>query len=207
MIALAVDKSISIEVDANFEPTAAVGIVLSKSGLTEHPAASFKRDQHGVRVELLLPENVLAEDATVTAMVSGAAGERAYGEMQPLMLFSSADSLPSCSDKLPKESLDAGSLEQLIDLRTRRRDIAKKQIAEVLSSDGLADKLANVEQLFGLKSSQPISAELPPLELLERLARINAAVESYRIGRQKVAAATPATEPASAVAPASTPQQ
>lgn len=183
----AADKPITIQVDALFEPTAAVGIVLTKSGISERAAISFKRNDHGVQVELLVPEADLVEDSTITAMVSGAAGERAYGEMRPLLAYSPPESLPTCADKLPKESLDTGSLEQLIDLRTRRRDIAKKQINEVLSNGGLSQKLANVEQLFGFKYSRPFSSELEPLELLERLARINSAVESYRLGRQKTA--------------------
>jgi len=187
--AQAADRSFSIQVDAIFEPTSAVAIILGKNGVSEHPAASFKRNKNGVLVELTVPESEITDETTVTAMVSGANGERAYGEMRPLLTYSPPEALPTCPDKAAKESLDAGSLEQLIDLRTRRRDIAKKQISEVLSSDGLADKLANVEQLFGLNlSGQPFSADLEPLQLLERLTRINAAVESYRLGRQKTAA-------------------
>ena len=199
--ARAADKPIKIQVDAMFEPTAAVGIVLTKNGISERPASSFKRKDRGIEVTLNVAESELTEDATITAMVSGAAGERAYGEMLPLISYTPAESLVTCPDKPAKESLDAGSLEQLIDLRTRRRDIAKKQLAEVLSSDGLIDKLSNVEQLFGLSAPRPFSAELDPLELLERLSRINAAVESYRIGRQKLVATQTTASPTEASAP------
>ena len=193
---LAADKPVIIQVDAMFEPTAAVGIILTKSGISERPANSFKRTAHGVQVELSVAESELVDDSTITAMVSGASGERAYGEMRPLVAYSPPENIATCPDKPARESLDAGSLEQLIDLRGRRRDIAKQQIAAVLGSEGLADKLANVEQLFGLNSARPLSADLDPLELLERLARINAAVESYRIGRQKPLSAQVTPNPA-----------
>jgi hypothetical protein len=93
---------------------------------------------------------------------------------------------PSAVVKLDQQ----GPLQQLVDVRSERAEIARLKISRMLDEEFLS-KLRRFEDAFGLDKKEEISANLPPEVLVDRLSRITHAVKKYRMFK-KAPTPTPA---------------
>jgi len=95
--------------------------------------------------------------------------------------------LPLCqpSSQLVSQSQSRrAAFESLIDVRIKRRENARQRISQLLDIDTL-DRLSRLEQTFGFRYSEPLSADLPPLELNHRIDQILHSLRQFRYYRDQ----------------------
>jgi hypothetical protein len=206
----AADETVSVEVDAPFEPVSAVGLIINGTTTTQKIEATFKRGR-GERLTVSFPvrEAETKEGAMATALVIAEDGVMAFGEMKPIGTPDQravASDIPDCPpEKLVTTGLEGqlGLLESLLEVRTARRANSQQRLREILTPE-LVAKLAKLEKGFGLARPSALSANLPPLEVHERSVRISAALKGFREAKRRAeqaseantAAAPSAAEPA-----------
>jgi len=204
--ALASADSISIEVDAPFEPVSAVGLIVTETATIQRTEATFSRGKDD-RIVVSFPfrDSEAKNGATATALIIAEDGTMAFGEMKP---FESPEQrmvpseLPDCpAEKIKTVGLESqlGLLQKLLDVRTARRASMQDQIKEILTPE-FRSKLAKLEKGFGLSRSSPLSLDLPPLELSDRLNRIIAALNDFRGAKKRAEEAESAQAEAAAQA-------
>lgn len=79
-----------------------------------------------------------------------------------------------------------GLLESLVQVRSQRQEIAQKKLEQMMSPEQL-EKLRRLEEGFGLRYAEPLSASLSPFELVDRLSRLHFALQSFRHNQRAVA--------------------
>lgn len=183
--------SISVSVDAPFEPVSAVGIIVNETTTIQKTEATFTRGRDDqVVVTFPYRDSEIGSGAAVTAMIIAEDGTMAFGEMRPLESQEhrvATGELPDCpAEKIATAGLESqmGLLQKLLDVRTARRANVQQQLKEILDPE-FRTKLAKLEKGFGLSRSTSISATLSPLELHERLTRIIAALNDYRGAKKR----------------------
>lgn len=185
-------ESISVEVEAPFEPISAVGLIITETTTIQRTEATFSRGKdHRIVVSFPFRESETKNGAAATALVIGEDGTMVFGEMKPIESPEQrmvASDLPDCSpEKINSAGLESqlGLLQKLLDVRTARRATIQQQVQGILTPE-FRTKLAKLETGFGLTRSSALSPELAPLELNDRLNRIIAALNDYRGAKRRV---------------------
>jgi len=187
--------SIEIDVNTAIHPTKALGLVLTEHGTEQRadPAISWKRaNSDTVVVTVPLGRADRAAGTIISALVMDDSGAVAFGNNKPAdlpELSSSIYSLPNCPGPKVSPSLESqGSLLQsLLEVRTARRAKLQTQLNASLQGDLLA-RLTKLERGFGMIHAEPLSGNLPPRELEDRLARLVQAITNYRARRSSASA-------------------
>ena len=204
-------NTIMIAVEAPFEPTSAVGLIINETATIQKTDATFSRGKHNeIIVAFPFREAEAKGGAMATAMVIAEDGMMAFGEMKPIESAEQrmvASELPDCPpEKMKTVGLESqmGLLQKLLDVRAARRANVQTQIKDLLTPE-FRSQLEKLEKGFGYVNARPLSENLPPLELNERLSRITAALLDYRGAKKRAeaaqsAAAQAATEKAAAEA-------
>ena len=184
-------KSIQINVDTELEPAAAQGLFVSASGPIQLPVGEVQRvADNKLVVPVYYKESEIPKDSLATAIIISEQGELAFGNLRPVFSPDPRDSfwlIPQCAPEKINEAALAGQtslLESLIEVRTERRRVALLALAAALNGDFLA-RLQKLEVSFGLENDPPLSAELSPVVLLDRLTRILKAIETYEVTNGK----------------------
>ena len=182
------DLVVQVNVATSFEPKEAVGLILSSSGVAERPSINLQKVKDGLLlVSFTYSKTDVKKDSFATAMVISANGDIAFGDVKALYGSSPKTSfyaIPQCPPDQNKVSIDRskfGALETLVHYRTERRETYKKEIQEILSGPFL-EKLKKLENGFGLTRGRPLSADLDPFELIDRLSRLKATVKGLTNG-------------------------
>ncbi len=178
---------VKVRVEAKPEPTKAVGILLSTTGVKEiSDTAIQKVGERLYDITFRVDRAGLTEDTVATAMATSADGVVTFANVTPALLSDShaiTGSVPECPGEDPTSIAvlnQLGPLRQLVDVRTERSKFAREKIRRFLDESMLA-KLSRYEKHFGLnQSGEPLSADLPAEILLDRLSRINFALAEFK---------------------------
>jgi len=189
---------VNVQVEAKPEPKKAVGMVLSAGETIEIPNATITKSGEKLYTISFSVDRALVRDDTVaTAMAFDEKGHASFANVTPGLASGAHNAIariPDCPGEDPSMVMQLeqhGPLQQLVDVRTERADLARLKLTRLLDDTFLA-KLARFEQAFGLEKLEPIDATLPADVLVDRLSRITHAVKKYRIFKKK---ATPTPAP------------
>jgi hypothetical protein len=193
--ALAIDSSqgipVKVRLEAKPEPTKAVGIVFSSGSSRQFTATTISKIGDKLyEITFAVPRSSLADDSVATAIGFDQTGAVSFANVVPASPSESQEllsSIPECPGEDGSQvaaMTSPGTLQQLIDVRLERMNIARFKIARLMDQDFLA-KLQKFEEAFGLKYSTSLSPELPAAELIDRLSRISHAVKKYQLYKPK----------------------
>jgi len=191
--ALAGDKKalgpllIKVRVESKPAPTKAVGILLSTSGLKQIEETTITKIEDKLfDVSFSVDQKVLSDDTVATAMTTTENGTVSFANVTPAILSESRSliaGIPECPGDDPSAiaaSSQIGSLEKLLSIREQRAKFARLKLSRMLDETTL-QKLGRFEELFGLNNSlEPLTADLPASELLDRISRLNFAVQEFK---------------------------
>jgi hypothetical protein len=116
-------------------------------------------------------------------------GDTAFGNVKTLPTAGTtkqASDIPACPQEEANPALnsDMTLIEKLVEIRARQRANRFEKLSALLKGDFL-EKLRKFENGFGLVSEPKLSADLNPYDLVDRLARLNAALQTYSAHKQK----------------------
>lgn len=193
-------RTIQVDVPSMVDPGTAVGMLISADGTIQKLNPTIESKNPGIiTISFPAAASELRADTVATAMVVSKKGEVVFGPVRPVSgaeVDQSLGSIPLCPDETVSSTTLASQvslLEELYRIRLRRRDQAKAQAGQTLSGD-LLERLQKLERGFGLAREKELSANLPVLELVDRLSRIQDALRSWE--KRKEAAPTVAPTPA-----------
>lgn len=191
-----------VEVESPFTPIRAVGFIIGHGTSRQVAAESFREGRAGTWiVRVPLPNEALDPNGFVTAVVMDDEARMAFGTVKPLAAPDTLDSwadLVTCQDEpssLRNASL-AGKLallESLVTLRAKRRENVQAQTRQALD-EAFVERLAKLERGFGLTDVTPLSADLPPALLAQRLARIANTLRNFDASKTAAASASSASD-------------
>jgi hypothetical protein len=178
---------VAVLVRAAFTPMQAVGIVFDAEGIREISETKISQTAQGdYRIDFSLPpEARIGTGQLLSALVLSEEGEKAYGVVTPLDggVVNAVLVTPACEQKVSSSLAVAGQyalLESLVDVRLARRKYSLEKIQSMMSAPWF-EKVQRIEKGFGFVHDRPLSPELNPAELNERLFHILRAIESYRL--------------------------
>jgi hypothetical protein len=189
--------TVNVRVEAKPEPKKAIGMMLSAGRTVEIPETTIKKiGEKLYLISFVVDRNIVRKDSVATAMAFDENGTVTFANVSP-ELISEGKSLISHIPECPAEDPSAvvkldqqGPLQQLVDVRSERAEIARLKISRMLDEQFLS-KLQRFEDAFGLEKSEDLNANLPPDVLVDRLSRITHAVKKYRMFK-KAPTPTPA---------------
>lgn len=182
---------VNIEVEADFEAAQAVGILISETGIQQRLPATFTRvSPTKYRVSFDYRSKQITPTTLATALLILEDGKIVMSEPIPFFKYSDESmrplpKLPACPpDPTTQTRLQGqeGNYQALINIRQERREIVRSKIGLYLTPERLKE-LAGLEEGFGLSRQHPLSIELDPYELLDRLTRLKIAIKSYQYHR------------------------
>jgi hypothetical protein len=187
-------RSISASIDVAFSGklATAIGLVLDEKGVYKRiPTKVEKKNDEVTTVTFSYADLDLSPGAVVSALLMAEDGTLAYGDVAPIADQQSVNSLTS----LPKCPIDSelkewqkeqylSSLEKIVTFRIGRRQNTQALVARELD-EAFLKRLTNLENGLGLARDKPLSADLAPYELVDRLSRLLEAVNTLKLRRQE----------------------
>lgn len=187
-------KRIEVDVESGFVPTHGVGLLLSSTGTIQRDCIDIKKTPSGSFVAtFIVKDQEIKSDSVATVMVFGLSDQVAFGNVRPVaasMPGKSALTLPLCDNKVqltPAIQGEVAALTTLGDYRETRRDVVKTKV-EVMMKGRFLEKLRTLEAGFGIDTGKPLSADMPPTILIDRLSRILVSLQNYSDQRSRVEA-------------------
>jgi len=185
-------SQVTVKVKVEMKPDAskAVGLVISTTETLQIPETTVEKVGDKLfDITFKVDRSVLSADSVATAMAFNAAGDIAFANVTPVMDIDAASiaSIPDCPAEDPSFAIQFnqyGPLQQLVDVRTERAELARFKISKVLTPD-FAHRLTELENALGLKRSEPLSSSLPAGELVDRLSRLDHALKKYKSFRKE----------------------
>lgn len=178
-------STIQVDVSSFVEPATAVGLIMSGDKTIQRLNPKIEKSRPGtITVSFPYQRSEINEHSVASALVVSDKGEVVFGNVKPIYgneFDQSLGNIPLCSeDQKVSASLasQASLLEELYRIRLKRRDQAKSQVAEAMPADFLA-RLQKLERGFGLAREKELNADLPPLELVDRLSRLRDALRNW----------------------------
>lgn len=180
------NRTIEVNVIANFIPDMAVGLLMSSGRTIQLPNARVEQvGEERLTVSIPYDPKDLESGAMATALLVGPNGEIAFGDVKQITGSISAKSflsLPECKKEIdvPEGMNDQiGVLQSLVEIRAARREAHQHQL-EINLSGPFLEKLRRLEKGFGLEHSIPLSPRLNSFELIDRLSRLATAIKNYQ---------------------------
>lgn len=211
--ALAQEIKVEVIVPAQFEPQTAVGILITKDGTFEYPIGDVRQSARRLDEKHLVVafpiEGPVYADTYASALVLSADGKSAYGEVRRVSdksegnLIKALTICPVKSITDPVVMSKSSELQQLVSVRIEKRKLIRNLLKDALTDEALT-KIRGMETLFGLKYEREFSADLPAVELVTRLRKIEISLGNLDYYSQFLAQpspAAPAAAPASAASP------
>lgn len=179
-------NTVQIQVQPSARPISVLGMIISKRGVLTQPIGieNLKPLTTGGFIVPVALTSEISSDAFVTALVVQEDKGIVMGDVRPATAAStpSYHTLPDCPPERAETGDVPGKLGLLDSLVKLRTDLREKYLAELqkqLTPD-LVARLTRLEELFGIKQHPPLSADLPPAILADRLSRLMEAVNNYR---------------------------
>lgn len=178
---------VNVQVEAKPEPKKAIGIILSADETVEIQDTAIKKvGDKTYAISFLVDRALVKRDTVATAMAFDENGHATFANVTSEIASGShntAARIPECPTEDPSVVVQLeqqGPLQQLVDVRTERAELARLKISKLLDENFVA-KLHRFEEAFGLQNAEEIDASLPPDVLVDRLSRITHAVKKYRM--------------------------
>jgi hypothetical protein len=178
--------TVRVRVETKPEPTQAVGLVLSGEGAEQIPSTTIQKVGDKLYdVIFAVDRATLREDSVATAMAVSAGGDITFANVTPALLTDTKSliaNIPECPSEDTSHFARVNQLaplKALVDIRADRSNLAQRRVAQAMDDETLA-KLRQFEQAFGITHAEELSPNLPPQELVDRLARINFALQQYQ---------------------------
>ena len=178
---------VNVRVESKPEPKKAIGMVLSAGHTVEIPETTIKKiGEKLYAISFVVDRNIIRRDSVATAMAFDENGEVTFANVTPELLSDIRNvisNIPECPMEDPTaivQSGQQGPLQQLVEVRTERAELARLKISRILDENFLA-KLERFEEAFGLQKGEELSAQLPPEVLVDRLSRISHALKKYKM--------------------------
>lgn len=179
-------NTVQIHIQPSSRPLSVLGMIISKRGVATQPVAleTLKALPTGGFLVPVALSSDIASDAFITALVVQEDKGVVMGDVRSATAESTRSylTLPDC----PPERAGTGDvpgklglLDSLVKLRTDLREKYLGELQKQLTPD-LVARLTRLEELFGIKQHPPLSADLPPAILADRLSRLMEAVQNYR---------------------------
>ena len=193
-------RKISIDVQTQVEPATAVGLIISNGKTVQKLNPQIEKASPGsIVVSFEVKESEIYSDSAASALVVSNRGEVVFGNVKLLedpRFDEALSNVPYCKAEQVSSTALSGQLpllEELYRIRLKRRDQTKAQVGAILDSDTLA-KLRKLERGFGLAREKELSIDLPALELVDRLARLQTALRSWEKRKESKPASEESTE-------------
>lgn len=141
-------------------------------------------------VRFSVPRSKLQPDSVASAIGIDENGGNVYASVTPALTAEAQDllmSVPECPGEDSSHAVTTttpGTLKQLVDVRAERMEIVRLKIRRAMDGNAHA-KLIKFEEAFGLTRTDPLSPDLPPAELIDRLSRIQHALRKYQAQRPR----------------------
>jgi hypothetical protein len=185
------NTTVRVRLEAKPEPVRAVGIVFSATSSMQFSETTINKIGDKLyEISFAVPRSVVKEESVATALGFDQTGLTSFANVIPVLSSDGRDllaSIPECPGEDGSRVATVaspGTLQQLIDVRNERMNIVRFKLARLMDSDFLL-KLQKFEEAFGFKHASPLSPELPPAELIDRLSRIQHAVRKYQMYKPK----------------------
>ncbi len=182
---------IEVTVDSAVEPTSAIGLILSQNETIQVPVKEMTlTTDNKMIISIPYNENDTPRDAMATAMLMSKDGELVFANVRRIFAPEPKDSyldIPKCApEKVTEAALEGqtGLVESLVQIRADRRRVAQLAVANEMKGDFLA-RIQKLESAFGLSNPQPLSPDLPPVVLIDRLSRIIEGIKSFQTAPQQ----------------------
>ena len=179
--------TVNVQVEAKPEPKKAIGMVLSAGRTIEIQDTSIKKvGEKLYTISFVVDRNVVRKDSVATAMAFDENGNVTFANVTPELLSDDKTLLsriPECPAEDPSAIVNSdqqGPLQQLVNVRTERVELARLKISRMLDESFL-EKLSRFENAFGLEKSEELNSSLPPEVLVDRLSRLTHALKKYRM--------------------------
>ncbi len=179
--AFAQEIKVEVMVAAPFEPQTAVGLLITRNGTFEYPIddvrQSIRRLNDRQVVVTFLIEGPVYADTYASALVLSADGNAAYGGVRRVSDKSEGNAVralavcPVKRDSNPVLMARTSELQQLVSVRAEKRKLVRRLLEEALTDEALV-KIRGLENLFGFKYEKEFAADLPAVELVTRLRKI-----------------------------------
>ena len=166
--AFAQDAIIETSTAANFSPVEAFGIAISNNRAALVPAEIQARtSDQSIPVAIKAPD----EASLIASILKDDSGTVVTSELESP---AKAASKPECVNDITDKNLDSAQpalLQALVQVRAEKRALYQEKVSQLLSGEFLAT-LRRLETGFGLGGSVPLSADMSPYELSERISTL-----------------------------------
>jgi len=188
--------TIKVRVEAKPPPTRAVGMIISTTGASQIAETSLQKVGDKLYdIVFEVERSSLSADSVATAMAISEGGDITFANVTPTLLSDSRDAVANIPECASEDTTQIATINQLaplkslVDIRRDRADLAQRKVLRALGDETLS-KLKRFEEAFGLGGIDELSINLPPHELVDRLARINYAVKQYQSFKKQTSSAS-----------------
>jgi hypothetical protein len=186
----AAPESIEVAIRQTLTPAHVRGLIISANQLIEKDVAKYRQHPDGTLiVEVPITREEMRADTVVSAVAYTADGRAFYADVRAVgganykQLHLSQPPCGSRKQSIVVSAVDLeprlGDLQSLVDIRSKQRAQARAKISQAFSGDTLS-RIRDLERDLGFQYSQPLSADLEPFELLDRLDRLARALETMK---------------------------
>lgn len=169
-----VQKNIELTIENEKELTNVAGLVFDLGKAQQIGATTVAQTDKSTIVSISLAADTQQQFALATGRTAD--GQLLYSTIQEVNSISSspgAYKLAACRDDAvdPNMQNQLSLIMNLLQVRSKLRNNFDARLKEQLQGE-LLEKLVRYETGFGLERTTPLSADLPPVELVDRLDRI-----------------------------------
>lgn len=163
------------------EVKSALGVIVSGSSFQQYEADSITRvSPQEVHVIFSAPPPAAGTSSFITAMGVSEAGVVLFSDLrltEPLPYETKiCKAIPDTPESIEGRQ---SHLYSLLDIREARRQVLKEQL-KLLTTDSNLKELNNLERLFGLDRTEPLTQNTNIHELIDRLSRLKDAIKDMK---------------------------
>lgn len=195
--AAAADVTVFVQTD--FEPAQFEGLVSSPNGvITEKVNPAVTEVSPNYYAVTFSVDDKSPEEQTATAVALSKDGRMAVGAVVPAIPKGTPENCsPSAIDPV-KIEVDAGTIRSLAANRLKRREYNRK-ILELSYTQFPSSEMESVERKFGLLYPDQVTRDLNPFQMVDRISRLIAALDSWNFRKSSSLPEQAGEEPTSSM--------